>query len=147
MAASRDRSGKKVTAGKTKAPTKITKSEDRVRRALPPLAGSTGKGKLTSSGKLAIVYPDGKTMSVGKGNNRGKVKTPGIAKKSSMQRGINTFDKQITQRDRIDKKEAKKSTTVKPTTRKVPVKPRGGRGLRGGMGFGGGSGLRGSVNK
>lgn len=31
--------------------------------------------------------------------------------------------------------------------RKVPVKPKGGRGLRGGMGFGGGSGLRGNVNK
>ena len=33
-------------------------------------------------------------------------------------------------------------------TPKVPVKPRGGRGMRGGgMGFGGGGGLRGNVNK
>jgi len=128
---------KLITTGKAKAAAKITKSEDRVRRALPPLAGSTGKGKLTPSGKLAILYPDGKTMNVGKGNNRGKVKTPGVAKKSSLQRGINTFDKEITQRDRIDKKETKKSTTVKPKTLKVPVKPRGGMG--GGGLFGGGA--------
>jgi hypothetical protein len=38
--------------------------------------------------------------------------------------------------------------TEKPSTKKVPVKPRGGAGMRGGLGsFGSGSGLRGSVNK
>ena len=46
------------------------------------------------------------------------------------------------------KKEATKSVTAKPSTKKVPVKPRGGAGMRGGLGsFGSGSGLRGSVNK
>jgi len=38
--------------------------------------------------------------------------------------------------------------TEKPSTKKVPVKPRGGAGMRGGLGsFGSGGGLRGSVNK
>jgi hypothetical protein len=38
--------------------------------------------------------------------------------------------------------------TEKPSTKKVPVKPRGGAGMRGGLGsFGSGSGMRGSVNK
>jgi hypothetical protein len=38
--------------------------------------------------------------------------------------------------------------TEKPSTKKVPVKPRGGSGMRGGLGsFGSGGGLRGSVNK
>jgi hypothetical protein len=38
--------------------------------------------------------------------------------------------------------------SVSPRKKTVPVKPRGGRGLRGGgMGFGGGGGLRGNVNK
>ena len=46
------------------------------------------------------------------------------------------------------KREATKSRTEKPSTKKVPVKPRGGAGMRGGLGsFGSGSGLRGSVNK
>ena len=38
--------------------------------------------------------------------------------------------------------------TAKPSTPKVPIKPRGGSGMRGGLGsFGSGGGLRGSVNK
>jgi len=38
--------------------------------------------------------------------------------------------------------------TEKPSTKKVPVKPRGGAGMRGGLGsFGSGGGMRGSVNK
>jgi hypothetical protein len=46
------------------------------------------------------------------------------------------------------KREATKSRTEKPSTKKVPVKPRGGAGMRGGLGsFGSGSGMRGSVNK
>jgi hypothetical protein len=47
------------------------------------------------------------------------------------------------------KKEATKSVTAKPSTKKVPVKPRGGAGMRGGLGsFGSGSErMRGSVNK
>ena len=45
-------------------------------------------------------------------------------------------------------KEKKGQRTAKPLTPKVPVKVRGGSGMRGGMGsFGSGSGLRGSVNK
>ena len=45
-------------------------------------------------------------------------------------------------------KEKKGQRTAKPSTPKVPVKVRGGSGVRGGMGsFGSGSGLRGSVNK
>ena len=45
-------------------------------------------------------------------------------------------------------KEKKGQRTAKPSTPKVPVKVRGGSGMRGGMGsFGSGSGLRGSVNK
>ena len=46
------------------------------------------------------------------------------------------------------KTEATKSRAAKPSTKKVPVKPRGGAGMRGGIGsFGTGSGLRGNVNK
>jgi len=46
------------------------------------------------------------------------------------------------------KKEATKPVTAKPTTPKVPIKPRGGAGMRGGLGsFGSGGGLRNSVNK
>jgi hypothetical protein len=38
--------------------------------------------------------------------------------------------------------------TEKPSTKKVPAKPRGGAGMRGGLGsFGSGGGMRGSVNK
>jgi hypothetical protein len=45
-------------------------------------------------------------------------------------------------------KEKKGQRTEKPSTKKVPVKPRGGAGMRGGLGsFGSGSGMRGSVNK
>ena len=45
-------------------------------------------------------------------------------------------------------KEKKGQRTAKPSTPKVPVKARGGSGMRGGIGsFGSGSGLRGSVNK
>ena len=40
------------------------------------------------------------------------------------------------------------SNSRNPSKSKVPVKPRGGAGMRGGIGsFGSGSGLRGSVNK
>jgi hypothetical protein len=46
------------------------------------------------------------------------------------------------------KTEATKSRAAKPSTKKVPVKPRGGAGMRGGLGsFGIGGGMRGSVNK
>lgn len=46
------------------------------------------------------------------------------------------------------KREATKSRTEKPSTPKVPVKVRGGSGMRGGLGsFGTGGGMRGSVNK
>ena len=45
-------------------------------------------------------------------------------------------------------KEKKGQRTAKPSTPKVPIKARGGSGMRGGIGsFGSGSGLRGSVNK
>lgn len=45
-------------------------------------------------------------------------------------------------------KEKKGQRTEKPSTKKVPVKPRGGAGMRGGLGsFGSGGGMRGSVNK
>lgn len=37
--------------------------------------------------------------------------------------------------------------SVSPRQKTVPVKPKGGRGLRGGMGFGGGAGFRNNVNK
>jgi hypothetical protein len=37
--------------------------------------------------------------------------------------------------------------TEKPSTKKVPVKPRGGAGMRGGLGSFGSGGMRGSVNK
>ena len=50
----------------------------------------------------------------------------------------------------IDREEkARKGVrTEKPSTKKVPVKPRGGAGMRGGLGsFGSGGGMRGSVNK
>jgi hypothetical protein len=47
----------------------------------------------------------------------------------------------------LRKREAIRKEASLKIPKKVPVKPRGGRGLRGGMGFGGGSGLRGNVNK
>ena len=45
------------------------------------------------------------------------------------------------------KKGATKSVTEKPSTKKVPVKPRGGAGLRGSLGSFGGGGMRGPVQK
>jgi len=72
----------------------------------------------------------------------GKALTKAEAK-AKMKKAPN-LPKQIDREEKV----RKGVRTEKPSTKKVPVKPRGGSGMRGGLGsFGSGSGMRGSVNK
>jgi hypothetical protein len=125
MAASRDRSGKKVTAGKVKAVKKIAK--------IAKVVSKEDNIKLSKSNKVVSANPEfgsmritGKNKNVSKGNI-----TPRIEKNPKPSRS----DKKLI-KDEL--KFASGSKRIpKSRTPKVPVKPRGGMG--GGGLFGGGA--------
>ena len=78
------------------------------------------------------------------------VKEKLVGKKVTKQekRAIGNKAENIAKQIDREEKVRKGVRTEKPSTKKVPVKPRGGAGMRGGLGsFGSGSGMRGSVNK
>jgi hypothetical protein len=147
MAANRNRDGSAKKPGKPK-----------------PTAGKgINKNIVTKGGKagLAIENKMRSAMGLPKLKTTGKKKSDAIEKKygtpsrktaKQSDTFVNRYAKDVKKsgstlkgNPELAKSVAPKS--VSPRQKTVPVKPRGGRGLRGGMGFGGGSGLRNNVNK
>ena len=114
---------------------KVLSQEDKM---YDPIKKGSGKPKYQNVIKEARVDTKKPTVT----RVAGKALTKAEAK-AKMKKEPN-LPKQI---DR-EAKEKKGQRTAKPSTKKVPIKPRGGAGMRGGLGsLGSGGGLRGSVNK
>ena len=95
MAANRDRSGKKVTTGKAKAPAKVQKGLDKTSNRVPSLNAtaklSNGKIKITENGFTGTSRGSNKAAAKGDAPKR----TPGVKKNTSLQRSINNSNKNL----------------------------------------------------
>lgn len=127
MAAKRDRSGKKVTTGKAKAIKKAAakKSGLETRGAKPTKAEAINRAREYQWNKTEKYMEQRFDTMAGGPRAGGGSRGPG--KKNA--RKASAISKLASQ-------------TIPVKTPKVPVKPKGGRGVRGGMGLGGGGTLR-----
>jgi hypothetical protein len=152
---------------KEEAAKKVKRNPDGSRKRPGKPKPTAGKGMhkniITKGGKAGLALENKMRSEMG----IPKLKTTGKRKSDATEKKHGTPSRKISkQNDTFVKryaKDAKKSgstlkgnpelaksvapKSVSPRQKTVPVKPRGGRGLRGGMGFGGGSGLRNNVNK
>ena len=131
MAANRDRSGKKVTTGKLKAVKKVAK--------FASVVSKEDNIKLSKSNKVVSANPEfGSMRIIGKNKNvsKGNI-SPRIEKNPKPSRS----DKKLI-RDELKFVSGSKRV-LKSRTPKVPVKPKGGRGMRGG----GSGGIFGTKNR
>jgi hypothetical protein len=135
-------SNKEITMAekkKDKAPsTGLKKFLGQEAKMYEPIKKGSGKPKYQNVIKEARVDTKKPTVT----RVAGKALTKAEAK-AKMKKAPN-LPKQIDREEKV----RKGVRTEKPSTKKVPVKPRGGAGMRGGLGsFGSGGGMRGSVNK
>jgi hypothetical protein len=99
MAASRDRSGKKITTGMLKAPGKVQKGLDKTENRIPGKPkmvagiGGTTKPKVMADTKNSSIVVRGSNKDAAKGN--APKSTPGVKKNTSLQRSINNSNKNL----------------------------------------------------